>query len=267
VTIAPDGTVYVADTSNHRIQRFTSTGDFLGKWGVAGAAPGQMIHPSGVATDSAGNVYVADSGNDRIQKFSANGIFISEFGSSGSGDGQMEGPGDVAVDSAGKIYVLDGGNHRVQKFGEGGAPISETPVPPPPDPTTEKPKEEKKTTSLWRFIPPGPGCENKNGQQCYVEIDIPEPGEITASTASGKAALAARRKRKQAKPGIQRVSRQVTKAGKVRLTLKLNRPAKKVVKRKGKIAVRIRLTFTPKQGKAISTTRTFTFKKKPRKKR
>jgi DNA-binding beta-propeller fold protein YncE len=264
VTVAPDGTVYVADTSNHRVQRFSATGDFMAKWGGAGAAPGQMVHPYGVATDSAGNVYVADSGNDRIQKFSANGTFISEFGSSGSGDGQMEGPGDVVVSPTGIIFVLDGGNYRIQKFGEGGAPISKSPGGSSTPPKKDE-KKPKKTSSLWRLIPPGPGCENKNGQMCYVEIVIPEPGEITADTASGKAAAAAKRERGQAKPGIQRVSRRVNKAGKIRLQLKLNRSAKKVVKRKGKIAVRIRLTFAPKQGKAISTTRTFTFKKKPKK--
>jgi DNA-binding beta-propeller fold protein YncE len=34
VAIAADNTVYVADAGNHRIQRFTATGSFLGKWGA-----------------------------------------------------------------------------------------------------------------------------------------------------------------------------------------------------------------------------------------
>lgn len=269
VTVAADGTAYVADTQNHRVQRFSATGDFVAKWGGAGSAPGQFVHPYGVATDSAGNVYVADSGNDRIQKFTAGGTFIAEFGSAGSGDGQMEGPSDVAVDSAGVIFVLDGGNKRIQKFGEGGAPISKSPGGSTQNPKdTTKPK--KKTSGLWRLIPPGPGCENKNGQMCFVEIVIPEPGDVTAETPPGAkgATTAAKRKRKQVKPGIQRTKRRVAKAGKVRLQLKLNKPAKKVVKRQGKIAVRVKLTFKPKAGgKAVSTTRTFTFKKKKPKQR
>lgn len=62
-----------------RIEKFTSTGTFLIKWGSRGSGDGQFLHPRGVAVDGAGNVYVADAGNDgsgqsffsfpRIQKF------------------------------------------------------------------------------------------------------------------------------------------------------------------------------------------------------
>ena len=71
-------------------------------------------------------------------------------------------------------------------------------------------------------------------------------------------------KAKSQQPGIQPVKRQVGKSGKIRLKLQLNKQAKTIVGRKGKIAVRVQLTFTPKVGKAVSTTRTFTFQKKPK---
>jgi len=63
------GNVYVADTGNHRIQKFNASGEFLAKWGSEGTGDGQFDCPYGVAVDSNGNVYVADMGNDRIQKF------------------------------------------------------------------------------------------------------------------------------------------------------------------------------------------------------
>jgi tripartite motif-containing protein 71 len=69
--VATDGSgnVYVADSSNDRIQKFDASGAFLTTWGSLGSGNGQFNFPLGVATDGSGNVYVADSGNNRIQKF------------------------------------------------------------------------------------------------------------------------------------------------------------------------------------------------------
>jgi len=67
--VASDGSVYVADYYNHRIQNFTSEGGFVSKWGTYGSGDGEFDEPTGVAVASDGSVYVADSWNDRIQKF------------------------------------------------------------------------------------------------------------------------------------------------------------------------------------------------------
>ncbi len=72
--------VYVVDTNNNRIQKFSSSGGFLTKWGSVGTGNGQFTLPSGVATDSSDNVYVADTSNNRIQKFSSSGSFITAWG-------------------------------------------------------------------------------------------------------------------------------------------------------------------------------------------
>ena len=69
VTVDSSGNVYVADSNNHRIQKFDSDGVFVTKWGSKGSGDGQFQQPSGIAIDSSGNVYVADSDNHRIQKF------------------------------------------------------------------------------------------------------------------------------------------------------------------------------------------------------
>ncbi len=69
VAIDSAGNVYVADTSNHRIQKFDSDGIFSTKWGSYGSGDGQFYSPQGVAVDAADNVYVGDTSNHRIQKF------------------------------------------------------------------------------------------------------------------------------------------------------------------------------------------------------
>jgi uncharacterized repeat protein (TIGR01451 family) len=124
VAIDAAGNVYVADTFNHRIQKFSATGTFITKWGSQGSGDGQFKYPHGVAVDAAGNVYVADTINHRIQKFSATGAFITKWGSQGSGDGQFSDPWGVAVDADGNVYVADTINHRIQKFSATGAFIT-----------------------------------------------------------------------------------------------------------------------------------------------
>ena len=69
VAVAPDGSVYVLDFQNDRIQKFTSAGVFVNKWGTKGTGAGQFEGAGGVAVAPDGSVYVADTQNDRIQKF------------------------------------------------------------------------------------------------------------------------------------------------------------------------------------------------------
>jgi hypothetical protein len=67
--VAADGTVYVADRNNHRIQAFDAAGAFLRTWGTEGTGVGQFRSPLGVAVAPDGMVYVADVRNHRIQAF------------------------------------------------------------------------------------------------------------------------------------------------------------------------------------------------------
>jgi len=49
VAVASDGSVYVADFGNDRIQKFTSNGVFVKKWGTNGTEDGEFEGPKGVA--------------------------------------------------------------------------------------------------------------------------------------------------------------------------------------------------------------------------
>ncbi len=121
------GSIYVADTWNHRIQKFDSSGKFLRKWGGQGTSDGQFATPQGVAVDVLKNlVYVLDSGNCRVQKFDTSGTFLKKWGSPGTGNGQFgespmgSGPCGIAVSMWGEVFVADTWNSRIQVFdGEG----------------------------------------------------------------------------------------------------------------------------------------------------
>ena len=97
----------MADTYNHRIQKFDAAGNFLWAKGGQGSGDGQFNQPNGVAVDGLGNIYVADTGNYRIQKFDASGTFLLAVGSYGTGDLQFTRPMGVAADSPGNVYVAD----------------------------------------------------------------------------------------------------------------------------------------------------------------
>jgi tripartite motif-containing protein 71 len=111
-----EGNLYISDTSNARIQKFTSDGQALLKWGRDGSFDGAFFFPRGVAVDFVGNIFVADESNNRIQKFDARGSFLAKWGREGAGPGQFKSPWGLACDALGNVYVVDTGNHRIQKF-------------------------------------------------------------------------------------------------------------------------------------------------------
>ncbi len=121
VALGPNGSLYLADSLNHRIVHLSATGQVLRTWGTKGTGDGQFNEPWGVAVGPQGNVYVADTWNHRVQVFDANGTFLKSWGSDPvgqpmSGDGQFFGPRAIVVDANGHIFVADTGNKRIEEF-------------------------------------------------------------------------------------------------------------------------------------------------------
>ena len=116
------GNIYVS--SQHKLQKFTSTGELIKCVGREGGKEGEFDDPRGLTLRDH-LVYVSDRNNNRIQVFDLDLNFVRSIGSRGSGRGEFDQPYDVKFDTAGNMYVAEGGNERVQVMDSSGRFIQE----------------------------------------------------------------------------------------------------------------------------------------------
>ena len=120
VALAPSGLVYVADSSNDRIQIFNPDGSYHATLGMGyGTGDYQFKWPTGLYITADGTIYVADYNNQRVQVYNSNRVYVATLGVTGvagSDNAHFQNPRDVVVDGRGYIYVSENGNYRVQVF-------------------------------------------------------------------------------------------------------------------------------------------------------
>lgn len=129
IKIDADGFVWIADTGNHVVEKYTPEGKLLvtiGTKGKAGRDTTHLYRPCDMAFGGNGDVYVADGyGNARVIVFDKAGKFLREWGELGTGPSQFSIVHAIATDSKGRVYVADRNNVRIQVFSADGKFIEE----------------------------------------------------------------------------------------------------------------------------------------------
>jgi PKD repeat protein len=103
ITVGGDGSVYVADSCNYRIQKYDGMG-----WSVVGFPS----NPYGIAMDSAGNLLVVDSASENVLRY--NGGPWAYYA------GPFNVPHGIAVDRYDRLYVAEYASGTVYRCDGGG---------------------------------------------------------------------------------------------------------------------------------------------------
>jgi len=115
-----NGNLLIIDEFNHRIQKFSPSGEFILAFGRKGKKKGEFFYPTSLTIDKTNDIYISDRWNHRIQKFSPSGEFILAFGSYGNKPGEFNEPWGLEIDDKQDLYIADNSNHRIQKFSSTG---------------------------------------------------------------------------------------------------------------------------------------------------
>ena len=137
VELAPNGDLYIADTSNQAVRRVAAATGVIttiagtGAPGYSGdgaaAVAARLNAPVALAASAAGAIYVVERGSSVVRRFTVGGTIatVAGCGAAGNaGDGgsateaRLSGPVGIALDASGAVYVADSANHRVRKFSE-----------------------------------------------------------------------------------------------------------------------------------------------------
>ena len=129
------GSLFIGDTSNHRIRRVDAVTGLIstvGGEGTAsfsgdgGPATNASLHfPSGIAVDGSGNLFIADKSNHRIRRVDTATDIITTVAGDGtasfSGDAGpatgagLRAPFGIVVDVSGNLFISDKSNHRIRR--------------------------------------------------------------------------------------------------------------------------------------------------------
>lgn len=117
ISVDPSGAIYIADTGDNKIKKFSSDGRFILDVGGYGWGSLQFDQPCDVCATFGIDIYVADYGNHRIQRFDRNLTYISTFATRDYSDENVRFgyPTGVTISRPGDLFLSDSENKRALK--------------------------------------------------------------------------------------------------------------------------------------------------------
>ena len=131
VVALSDGSLYVADTGNGRIQGFSADGVFFRN--IDHGLKDKLARPVAMAVDAHDRLYVLDAGRNTITVYNASGEPEAEFGNDPAREAErlrdplalVAGADEVMVLSADRVRTYDRQGHVVRTFGAAGGGAGE----------------------------------------------------------------------------------------------------------------------------------------------
>jgi sugar lactone lactonase YvrE len=140
ICAGPDESIWVTDTGNHTVTKFSADGELLLELGtkgvpsdtgydttipikdqkgrtesVTGGPP--FNQPTGVVVAPDGDIWVTDGyGNSKVHRFSPTGELLASFGTPGSAPGEFRLPHTLVFGHDGNLLVADRGNELIHVF-------------------------------------------------------------------------------------------------------------------------------------------------------
>ncbi len=115
-----DGNYFISEYGEFdRIQKYSSDGKFICRFGKSGDQPMQFSRPQSLAVDSKNRLWITDACNHRIQIVRCNDDqpeLIQIIGKQGSERGELRYPYGICLTNDDQACVVEYGNHRIQKW-------------------------------------------------------------------------------------------------------------------------------------------------------
>jgi outer membrane protein assembly factor BamB len=167
VAFAPDGSFFVLDPGNRRVQAFDAKRKFLRAWGEFGRDPGQFTDPVSLAIDADGNVNVLDAVRGVIETYTAEGEVVRTIDTFPDEIGPTDGANQLAIGPNGHFYVSVISPNEVAELDRDGRLVALYGAPGTLGEFTEQPNVVQFDADGRMYVAQGPGRGARPGVQLF----------------------------------------------------------------------------------------------------